>query len=275
MEPSNKTAATQTEAEQRCDIVSAATALPELHSQTAANSCSVAPRTSDEPNGDSEEGESDEELDEELDEESDEESNEEADEEFDSDHFNEEFVRGGPIDDQFDDTLFDEGFEEAEYIDADLYWTLRGFRDRAHRLIAAHLLKAADHPQLDELPQLLRTLIEDRSGLEIVAVFQDAESLLGCTGLNAGLKGKMSTETMERVGAALAELFWSEQAVTMMRQDWYHVKYIYAVKLKALHKLATAYKKGQNEGRIKKSADRKRKASPAIDGPAVQRPRNA
>ncbi|KAK8255864.1 hypothetical protein IWZ00DRAFT_541423 [Phyllosticta capitalensis] len=226
---SNKTAATQTEAEQRCDIVSAATALPELHSQTAvANSCSVAPETSDEPNGDSGEGESDEELDEESEEELDEEPDEDPDGEPDEDPDEEpdEDLGSDIFDDNFDEDLKGEKMEKVEEELYELYYTVNEFKEDAHWLIARHLFLAADDPKLDDLAHSLRSRISDRTGMEIVALFQDAEWIFEC-------------------------------------------------ELKALHKLATAYKKRQNEGRIKKSADKKRKASPATDGPPVQRPRNA
>ncbi|KAK8198027.1 uncharacterized protein BKA78DRAFT_293061 [Phyllosticta capitalensis] len=206
MEPSNKTAATQTEAEQRCDIVSAATALPELHSQTAvANSCSVAPETSDEPNGDSGEGESDEELDEESEEELDEEPDEDPDGEPDEDPDEEpdEDLGSDIFDDNFDEDLKGEKMEKVEEELYELYYTVNEFKEDAHWLIARHLFLAADDPKLDDLAHSLRSRISDRTGMEIVALFQDAEWIFECE-----VRRGTATKTMERVAAELSKLFF-------------------------------------------------------------------
>ncbi|KAK8255463.1 hypothetical protein HDK77DRAFT_498336 [Phyllosticta capitalensis] len=208
MEPSNKTPAPQTEAEQRCDIVSATTTIPEPHSQTAVQSCSMAPETSDEPNGDSDEGESDEEVEE--------------------DEFDKEFSKFDSIEE------FEPEENDEDDIDYSVFLIFK-FRDEAQRVISKFLAKSPDDPILDSLPEVLKSLVFYQSSTGIFAMSKDAQEnleilLLACP------------ETRERVGAALAELWRSKDVVQAIGMDGLDAEDVCASSFKTIERLATAYK---------------------------------
>ncbi|KAK8244518.1 hypothetical protein HDK90DRAFT_508220 [Phyllosticta capitalensis] len=130
---------------------------------------------------------------------------------------------------ELDEEEEEEGEEEE---DDSLQSQLDAFQDQVASILRERLSEAANDPMLDALPQFLRWMIRLKCGVEIVALFQEGESILRT----------VNTETAERIGAILADLWWSEDIVAKVKQAWYDPKRIYADKLKKINKFATAYK---------------------------------
>ncbi|KAK8218932.1 hypothetical protein IWZ01DRAFT_538487 [Phyllosticta capitalensis] len=127
--------------------------------------------------------------------------------------------------------------EEGEEEDDSLQSQLDAFQDQVASILRERLSEAANDPMLDALPQFLRWMIRLKCGVEIVALFQEGESILRT----------VNTEAAERIGAILADLWWSEDIVAKVKQAWYDPKRTYAEKLKKINKLATAHKHRMGE----------------------------